>query len=149
MSDLYLVLRSRLDSVPEWVYIDTHVLLAARNARGLSYESTARELHISSKTWERYEKAGRIPRPLVPRVAELLELEIEESPARRVVIEGEAVPVEVVQELQERILGKLDELEAILERVERGSVTREELETVRDELRDLRDLDRERSGREV
>lgn len=81
MSDLYLVLRSRLATVPDWVFIDTSTLEQARKRKGYSYETTARELHVSSKTWERYEKAGRVPRGLLPRIAELLELEIEE-PAR-------------------------------------------------------------------
>ena len=85
MSDLYLVLRNRLDGVPEWVFIETDVLRAARERVGLSYEAMAREIHVSSKTWERYEKAGRVPRPILPTVASVLNLEIEE-PARTTVV---------------------------------------------------------------
>ena len=84
MSDMYLVLRSRLHAVPDWVYIDTAVLENARKRRGLSYETMARTLPVSSKTWERYEKAGRIPRPLVAKVADALGLEIEEPVQRRI-----------------------------------------------------------------
>jgi transcriptional regulator with XRE-family HTH domain len=84
MSDLYLVLRSRLEAVPEWVYIDKDVLESSRKARGLSYETMARTIPVSSKSWERYEKAGRIPRPMLERVAEVLNLEIEEPVVRRV-----------------------------------------------------------------
>lgn len=90
MSDLYLVLRSRLEGVPEWVYIPTPTLRSAREAKGLSYETMARTIPVSAKTWERYEKAGRIPRPIVPRVAEMLDLEIEESaPRPRVIVPHE------------------------------------------------------------
>jgi len=81
---MYLVLRSRLHAVPEWVYIDTAVLENARKRRGLSYETMARKLPVSSKTWERYEKAGRIPRPLVAKVADALGLEIEEPVQGRI-----------------------------------------------------------------
>jgi transcriptional regulator with XRE-family HTH domain len=84
MSDLYLVLRSRLESMPEWVYIDSDILREARERRGLSYETMARTLPVSSKTWERYEKAGRIPRPLLAKAAGVLELEIEEPIRRRI-----------------------------------------------------------------
>src|SRR5690348_2408612 len=82
MSDLYLVLRRRLDSVPEWVYLPTSDLKAARDRAGLSYEGLARQLPVSSKTWERYEKAGRVPRHLVPKVARILGLEIETPEVR-------------------------------------------------------------------
>lgn len=84
MSDLYLVLRNRLATVPEWVYIDSSVLEQARKRKGYSYETTARELHVASKTYERYEKAGRVPRSLLRKVAELFDLEIEEPSRPRV-----------------------------------------------------------------
>jgi transcriptional regulator with XRE-family HTH domain len=78
MSDLYLVLRHRLDAVQEWVYLSTADLKAARKRTGLSYESMARQVPTTAKTWERWEKAGRIPRHTLPRVAEVLGLEIEQ-----------------------------------------------------------------------
>ena len=77
MSDLYLVLRHRLDDITDWVMIDTDVLRTARLRVGLSYEAVARHLHVSSKTYERYEKRGRLPRALVSTVATLFELQIE------------------------------------------------------------------------
>lgn len=107
MSDLYLVLRNRLDAVPEWVYIEPEILRAARERRGFSYETMAREVHVSSKTWERYEKAGRVPRPLLATVAEVLELEIEEPARQRVVAAGS-------KEERSEILDRLDKIEELL-----------------------------------
>jgi len=53
MSDLYLVLRRRLEAVTEWVEIDTATLRSARKALGLSYEAMGRALNVAAKTWER------------------------------------------------------------------------------------------------
>lgn len=81
MSDLYLILRHRLtDTVAgrtDWVEIETEVLRRARMSAGLSYEAMGRKLNVASKTWERWEKDGRIPRRDLPRVAKILELEID------------------------------------------------------------------------
>jgi transcriptional regulator with XRE-family HTH domain len=114
MSDLYLVLRNRLDAVPEWVYIDTATLRGAREGKGLSYETTARELHVSAKTYERYEKAGRVPRPLLPALADLFDLEIEEPARRRVAVsppeEGEG---------RSGLESRLDAIEQLLEGIDR------------------------------
>lgn len=78
MSDLYLVLRSRLDIVRgEWIEVPSEVMRSARVARGLSYEAMGRLLHVSGKTYERHEKDGRIPRGQVERYADVLGLEIE------------------------------------------------------------------------
>ena len=88
MSDLYIVLRNRLATVAEWVAIEPAILRAARERRGLSYETMAREIHVSAKTWERYEKAGRVPRHALRAIAAVLELEIEEPALARVIIAG-------------------------------------------------------------
>ena len=61
MSDLYLVLRSRLPVVKEWAILGTKPMKEARLRLGLGYETMARKLPVSSKTYERYEKAGRVP----------------------------------------------------------------------------------------
>lgn len=117
MTDLYLVLRSRLDAVPEWVYIDTDILKTARESRGLSYETMARTVPVSAKTWERYEKAGRVPRPVLPGVAATLGLEIEEPAVRRITVDGRAVDAETsfelgeLRRLLERIDRKIDQLD--------------------------------------
>jgi predicted transcriptional regulator len=114
MSDLYLVLRSRLEAVPEWVFIDSDILRAARERRGLSYETMARTLPVSSKTWERYEKAGRVPRQSLTKIARELDLEIEEPVRRR-------VPATLEAEV---------DLEDVLRRVE----------ALQDEVAEVRDL---------
>lgn len=90
MSELFLVLRRRLDEVAKWVAIDTTTLKNAREAKGLSYEAVARNLGISAKTWERYEKDGRVPRWQVRDIADLLELEVAESPPPQVDVPSEA-----------------------------------------------------------
>ena len=114
MSALYLVLRSRLDSVREWVLIDAAVLKAAREAKGLSYETVARELHVAAKTWERYEKAGRVPRALLAQVAELLGLEIEEPSPKRVTIEPLELRVKALAELRSHLDQRFDTIESML-----------------------------------
>jgi predicted transcriptional regulator len=111
VSDLYLVLRSRLDAVPEWVYIETEILRSARESKGLSYETMARTVPVSAKTWERYEKAGRIPRPILSAVADTLGLEIEEPVARRVTLES--------PEPEPAIRASLDEIRGIVEGIDR------------------------------
>jgi transcriptional regulator with XRE-family HTH domain len=77
MSDLYLVLRHRLDHMTDWVMIESTVLREARRRLSLSYEAVARQIPVSSKTYERYEKNGRVPRELIDTVAGILELDIQ------------------------------------------------------------------------
>lgn len=77
MSNLVLILRHRLDDVANWVMVDTAVLRSARQRVGLSYEAVARQIPVSSKTYERYEKQGRVPRELMARLMAILEIEVE------------------------------------------------------------------------
>jgi predicted transcriptional regulator len=108
MSDLYLILRHRLDHVTDWVHIETEVLREARKRRSLSYEGVARHLHVSSKTYERYEKQGRVPRELLPKLAELFELRIEQ-PAQ--------TPLQITdppKDLGDEIIKRLDRIEKLL-----------------------------------
>ena len=80
MSELYLVLRRRLVSVPgrtEWVEFGGGVLEAARRKHGWSRETLARQVNVSQKTIERYEEKDAVPRHFVPRLAGVLGLEIE------------------------------------------------------------------------
>jgi transcriptional regulator with XRE-family HTH domain len=119
MSDLYLVLRRRLEDVTDWVDLGTATLKNARKAQGLSYEAMGRNLNVAAKTYERYEKAGRVPRHLLPAVADVLDLEID-WPKRGIVTV--AAPPESDDARLEAIVSELRDLReiasAILERVE-------------------------------
>jgi transcriptional regulator with XRE-family HTH domain len=108
MSELYLILRRRLDLVKDWVPIETAILREARLRLGMSYETVARKLPVSSKTYERYEKAGRVPRESLPRLAEVLELEI--SQPTRAPLRFTESPRDVGTE----IIDRLDRLEKFL-----------------------------------
>lgn len=89
MSDLYLTLHRRLDEVARWTHLDTQTLIDARDAKGLGREAVARQLGTSAKTFERYEKEGRVPTYLVERLAGLLDLNIERVPARTITVEDD------------------------------------------------------------
>ncbi len=108
MSELYLHLRSRLEVVTDWVYIDRDVLREARERAG-GREKVASRLHISSKTLERYEAEGRFPRPMLAAISrELhLEIEIEEDPLR--------VAGRVDYEPDAEVADRLDRIERVLE----------------------------------
>jgi transcriptional regulator with XRE-family HTH domain len=114
MSDLYLVLRNRLEAVAEWVGIEPQVLRAARERRGLSYETMAREVHVSAKTWERYEKAGRVPRHALRVIAGVLELEIEEPAMAPVIIAGSDGERSEILERLAAMEGRLTSIDAKL-----------------------------------
>lgn len=77
MSELYIVLRNRLAVVKDWVPIGQKRMREARVRKGLSYEAMGRILHISSKTWDRWEKRGAVPVHDLDRVADVLGLEVE------------------------------------------------------------------------
>jgi hypothetical protein len=83
MSELELVLRRRLEQVRKGIQVGRETLQAAQDATGLSNEKLARELHVSTKTWERWKKAGEIPSYYVSEVAGVLRLEIE-RPVHRI-----------------------------------------------------------------
>lgn len=104
MSDLYLVLRTRLRSVAarqQWLEIDGKTLRTAREQRGLSREALGRLVRYSSKTIERYEDEGRIPRADVPVFARALGLHIESA---------DGAPLTAT--LDPEIVGQLDRLES-------------------------------------
>lgn len=118
MSGIYLVLRSRLEELTKWITLGTDVMKGAREARGLSYESVGRLVHISSKTYERWEKRGQVPAHTLDVVAEALGLEIERASRPAVTVEEteESLP-ELRQELSAEVarLRRLsDQLEAVL-----------------------------------
>lgn len=87
MSNLYLIERRSLDEMNvDWVALGTEVMKTARKRRGLSYESAARQIPTSSKTYERWEKRGEVPIYHLPKVAEVLDLEIEQKERTRVTV---------------------------------------------------------------
>jgi len=57
--------------------VDGAILESARLRLGLSREAVARQIPVASKTIERYEKQGRVPRELMPKLMEILEIELE------------------------------------------------------------------------
>jgi transcriptional regulator with XRE-family HTH domain len=70
--------------VKEWVTLGTKPMKEARERLGLSYETVARKFPVSAKTYERYEKAGRVPIELLTMTADILELEVERPVHERV-----------------------------------------------------------------
>src|SRR5580765_8351166 len=103
MSDLYLILRHRLEAMTDWYMVETAMLREARKRLGLSYETVARQLHVASKTYERYEKRGRVPRALLPALAEILELQVETAvpqPLRLTTWEGDDLGAEIIARLE-------------------------------------------------
>jgi predicted transcriptional regulator len=128
MSELYLVLRHRLRSVAEWVQLGSKEMRAARRTQGLSLEAVARQLHVSSKTYERYEKQGRVPRHMLGTYAEIVDLEIEEPTRTRVTVDGEAHDPDALRQV-------LAELADVRQSVERLSDLLEEQRAPRTQRR--------------
>jgi transcriptional regulator with XRE-family HTH domain len=126
MSDLYLVLRRRLEDVTDWVEIGTAPLHDARKALGLSYEAMGRKLNVAAKTWERWEKAGRVPRYELRRVAELLDLEIDWPTRASVIVAGAGAGEERIERL-ERELGEVRQSLAALGEVRESLARIEDL----------------------
>jgi len=114
MSDLYLVLRSRLEAVTNWVQLGSDVMATARNRRGLSYEAVARLANVSAKTYERYEKRGRVPEHMVGTFADVLGLEIVRPALVTVSLEDGETDVAAlrreVQSLERKVDAGLDEI---------------------------------------
>lgn len=121
MSDIYLVLRSRLESVAEsrreWVDVGAGVMREARKAKGLSYETVGRLANVSSKTYERYEKAGRLPADEIDVFAAVLGLTIE----RPVFVPGSVTippgPDEELKAMLELVLAQLADLRGQVEQI--------------------------------
>jgi hypothetical protein len=100
VSDLYPILRHRLEPVSDWVDIGTKEMAAAQKASGLSDEKLARKIPISTRTWIRWKKRGQVPIFHIDLVADVLKMEIERPERRRVPVpasrsqRSEAVPEE-------------------------------------------------------
>jgi transcriptional regulator with XRE-family HTH domain len=70
----------------EWVEVGADVMLAARRRKGAGREVIARKLNVSLKTYERYERTGRVPVHQLKKVAVALGLEIVQDPTPKVVM---------------------------------------------------------------
>lgn len=112
MSELYLVLRRRLEAVAEWVHIGTEEMQAAQDRLGLSNERLAPELFIVSKTWERWKARGAVPRSQLAHVAHVLGLEVESSAPVRIATPAE--PDEDEAEWRRRLDHRLLRIEEAL-----------------------------------
>lgn len=128
MSELYLTLRRRLDEVNSWIEIGVDTMRTARNAKGLSYEAMGRLLNVSSKTYERHEKAGRLPRQLVEKFATILDLEIDTPTPVRITVPADPSLSSDVRELRVQIERLVDRLDRQAEAQERGGKTQETVE---------------------
>jgi hypothetical protein len=116
MSDLYLVLRHRLEAVAEWVELGSEQLLAAQKALGLSDERAARLVPVATRTWIRWRQRGAVPIYMLSRVAEVLELEIERPERTRITLEDPPPDrLEEVLALVEEMHGWVRELREMVE----------------------------------
>jgi hypothetical protein len=95
----------------EWVPIGTEVMREAMLKRGFSSnEKVARAIPVSTRTWERWIKSGSVPRLQLPRVAEVLDLELApEQPLE---------PVVIPRDRADHLVARL---EAVADRLERKS----------------------------
>lgn len=117
MSDIYLVLRNRLDSVAEWVTLGPE-MRTARERLGLSRAAIAREIPVVEKTYERWEKRGQVPRPFLPAVANLLHLEIETPEQVKIAVTPNGPDATVSPAQLEAFASALERLESMLARYE-------------------------------
>jgi transcriptional regulator with XRE-family HTH domain len=125
MSDLYLVLRSRLEDVQSWVTLGPEVIREAQQRIGLSDERVARQVPVSTRTWIRWRERGQIPAHSLDRVAKVLELEVERSrPVSVVASTDEAsLPLDArLEQLEGRVLDAVESqqesLDALMRKVE-------------------------------
>lgn len=103
--------------VADWVELGTPVLKAARERLGLSYEAVARQIPVSSKTYERYEKRGRLPRALLPKFAEVLDLEVSQPDHARMSVSTPSSD-DQLRRVREEVAGMREQIDRILELLE-------------------------------
>lgn len=118
MSELYLVLRSRLESVAEWVTIGDELSLAQK-ARGFSDERVAREFPVSTRTWIRWRTRGQVPIHMLDRAAEILHLEIERPARRSVALPEEEAVAQALDQLSAQLAERDAELTRLLVSLDR------------------------------
>ena len=69
--------REKMNGV-RWVTLGSAAMHEAQSRLGFSHERIARELDISSKTWERWLRRGAVPARSVSAVATLLRITVED-----------------------------------------------------------------------
>jgi transcriptional regulator with XRE-family HTH domain len=97
-----------------WINMPEGVMREARQQQGLSVVATGKALGVSWKTYERWEKANRIPGNKVTAVAEALNLEIELPEKARVLLEDRHVQL-TGQPTMAEIHQRLEAIEALLQ----------------------------------
>jgi hypothetical protein len=132
VSELYLDLKRRIPVVGEWTQVGEEDMQRAQERTGLSDERLARLIPVSERTWRRWKKRGAIPTALLPRVAEVLDLELVRAEPIRVeaqlpsvesitpmrgLLESNAAVVELLQAIAESLL----RVEDVLLRIEQAT----------------------------
>lgn len=126
MADLYLVLRSRLEAVAEWINLGVAEMSAAQKSLGLSDERIAREVSVSTRTWIRWRQRGQVPVYMLDRVAEVLQLEIERPTRKPIILPGEGASNDDVLAALRALDRKIDvEIAKRLDRIEDSLRTRD------------------------
>ncbi|HXJ68160.1 MAG TPA: hypothetical protein VNM39_04590 [Verrucomicrobiae bacterium] len=119
MSDIYVVLRSRLEKVASWINLGTEAMEGAQRRLGLSDERVAREIPVSTRTWIRWRQRGQVPVQWLPNVAKVLDLELEQAQRVRVHVNGdESEPTsdDQIAALREEVAGMRAMVEELLRR---------------------------------
>jgi hypothetical protein len=135
MSDLYLVLRERIEEVSSWHHLGKEVLREAQQALGLSDEKLAREIPVSTRTWIRWKDRGAVPAQSLDRVAAVLGLEIERRrPPAIEVLEGDGEEESALEEQVRELAARQSEV------IEALALTQAAVSDVVAVLRELTDV---------
>lgn len=95
----------------EWTTFGADTLSEAQKRLGLSDERVARQIPVATRTWIRWRQAHRVPTAHVPRVAEILALEVASERRLRVVTQPqEASDVARLEDKLDQVLGEVQRL---------------------------------------
>jgi transcriptional regulator with XRE-family HTH domain len=101
--------------VKGWLPIGEETMISARKARGLSREALGSLIHVTSKTVERWELRGAVPRADLENYAQAVGLDIETPEPVKIKLPpiDDAQTARIEARLAE-VSAKLDELERLL-----------------------------------
>ncbi len=119
MSDMYLVLRSRLEDVQSWTNLGVEAIRDAQRASGLSDERLARQIPVSTRTWIRWRERGQVPSHALDKVAAVLGLEVERQGPTRVQVQDDQ-PADRLAALEAEVAAMREELAEGLQDVRRS-----------------------------